>query len=83
MVTAQLIQVAVFLAAAAIAAPVGRSLRIGAVLGYLAAGVIIGPYVLGPLYALDDVGKLLHFGEFGVVMQLGGMGERAHMTSAL
>jgi len=70
MVTAQLIQVAAFLAAAAIAAPLGRSLRVGAVLGYLAAGVIIGPYVLGPLYALDDVGKLLHFGEFGVVMLL-------------
>src|SRR6188474_3187675 len=70
MVTAQLIQVAVFLAAAAIAAPLGRSLGMGAVLGYLAAGVIIGPYVLGPLYALDDVSKLLHFGEFGVVMLL-------------
>ncbi len=70
MATAQLIQVAVFLAAAAIAAPVGRSLRMGAVLGYLAAGVIIGPYVLGPLYALDDVGEVLHFGEFGVVMLL-------------
>jgi glutathione-regulated potassium-efflux system protein KefB len=70
MVTAQLIQVAVFLAAAAIAAPVGRYLRMGAVLGYLAAGVIIGPYVLGPLYALDDVGEVLHFGEFGVVMLL-------------
>ena len=70
MVTAQLIQVAVFLAAAAIAAPLGRSLRMGAVLGYLGAGVIIGPYVLGPLYALDDVSKLLHFGEFGVVMLL-------------
>jgi monovalent cation:proton antiporter-2 (CPA2) family protein len=70
METAQLIQVAVFLAAAAIAAPLGRSLRMGAVLGYLAAGVVIGPYVLGPLYALDDVGELLHFGEFGVVMLL-------------
>src|SRR5262245_24464461 len=70
MVTAQLIQVAVFLAAAAIAAPLGRSLGMGAVLGYLAAGVIIGPYVLGPLYALDDVSQLLHFGEFGVVMLL-------------
>ena len=70
MVTAQLIQVAVFLAAAAIAAPLGRSLRMGAVLGYLAAGVIIGPYVLGPYYALDDVDKLMHFGEFGVVMLL-------------
>ncbi|MET0156537.1 MAG: monovalent cation:proton antiporter-2 (CPA2) family protein, partial [Methyloceanibacter sp.] len=70
METAQLIQVAVFLAAAAIAAPLGRSLRMGAVLGYLAAGVVIGPYVLGPLYALDDVGEFLHFGEFGVVMLL-------------
>src|SRR5680860_1244671 len=70
MVSAQLIQVAVFLAAAAIAAPLGRFLRMGAVLGYLAAGVVIGPYVLGPLYALDDVGEFLHFGEFGVVLLL-------------
>jgi glutathione-regulated potassium-efflux system protein KefB len=70
MAMAQLIQVAVFLAAAAVAAPVGRSLRVGAVLGYLGAGVVIGPYVLGPLYALDDVGELLHFGEFGVVLLL-------------
>ncbi len=38
MATAQLIQVAVFLAAAAIAAPLGRASRMGAVLGYLAAG---------------------------------------------
>jgi glutathione-regulated potassium-efflux system protein KefB len=70
MVTAQLLQVAVFLAAAAIAAPLGRYLRMGAVLGYLAAGVIIGPYVLGPFYALNDVGEVLHFGEFGVVLLL-------------
>ena len=70
MVSAQLIQVAVFLAAAAIAAPLGRFTRMGAVLGYLAAGVIIGPYVLGPLYALNDVGEILHFAEFGVVMLL-------------
>ncbi|MGD9500996.1 MAG: monovalent cation:proton antiporter-2 (CPA2) family protein [Methyloceanibacter sp.] len=70
METAPLIQVAVFLAAAAIAAPLGRTLRMGAVLGYLAAGIVIGPYVLGPLYALNDVGELLHFGEFGVVMLL-------------
>jgi monovalent cation:proton antiporter-2 (CPA2) family protein len=70
MTTAQLIQVAVFLAAAAIAAPLGRFFRIGAVLGYLAAGVLIGPYALGPLYALDNVEKVLKFGEFGVVMLL-------------
>jgi monovalent cation:proton antiporter-2 (CPA2) family protein len=70
MTEAQLIQVTVFLAAAAIAAPLGRFLGIGAVLGYLAAGVVIGPYVLGPLYALDHVEKVLEFGEFGVVLLL-------------
>ncbi|HSD93051.1 MAG TPA: monovalent cation:proton antiporter-2 (CPA2) family protein [Methyloceanibacter sp.] len=70
MVSAQLLQVAVFLAAAAIAAPLGRLTRMGAVLGYLAAGVVIGPYVLGPFYALTDVGEVLHFGEFGVVLLL-------------
>ncbi len=70
MTEAQLIQVTVFLAAAAIAAPLGRYLHIGAVLGYLAAGVIIGPYVFGPLYALDHVEKVLKFGEFGVVLLL-------------
>jgi len=70
MVPAELIHVAVFLAAAAIAAPLGRLLRVGSVLGYLAAGVIIGPSVLGPLYGLDDVESLLYLGELGVVMLL-------------
>jgi glutathione-regulated potassium-efflux system protein KefB len=70
MVQAELIQVTVFLAAAAVAAPLGRTLRIGAVLGYLAAGIVIGPYLLGPLYQLDDVEGILHFAEFGVVMLL-------------
>jgi monovalent cation:proton antiporter-2 (CPA2) family protein len=70
MVSMQLIQVAVFLAAAAIAAPLGRALRMGAVLGYLAAGVLIGAYILGPLYQLNNVENILHFGEFGVVMLL-------------
>jgi monovalent cation:proton antiporter-2 (CPA2) family protein len=70
MVSAQLLQVAVFLAAAAIAAPLGRFTRMGAVLGYLAAGIVIGPYVLGPFYALTDVSDVLHFGEFGVVLLL-------------
>src|SRR5687767_8606261 len=70
LISEQLIQVAVFLAAAAIAALLGRWLRMGAVLGYLAAGIIIGPYALGPLYQLNDVESILHFGEFGVVMLL-------------
>jgi glutathione-regulated potassium-efflux system protein KefB len=68
--TTALIQVVVFLAAAAIAAPIGRYLGIGAVLGYLAAGVVIGPYVLGRYYAFEDADQVLHFGEFGVVLLL-------------
>jgi hypothetical protein len=43
----QLVQAAVFLAAAVIAAPLGRFLRMGAVLGYLAAGVLIAPTFSG------------------------------------
>ena len=42
-----LLQAAVLLAAAAIAAPLGRMLKVGSVIGYLAAGVLIGPAVAG------------------------------------
>ena len=70
MVSVQLIQVAVFLAAAAIAAPLGRFLRLGSVLGYLAAGVVIGPFGIGLIYSLYDVENILHFAEFGVVLLL-------------
>ena len=70
MVSIQLIQVAVFLAAAVIAAPLGRFLRLGSVLGYLAAGIVIGPFGIGLIYSLYDVENVLHFAEFGVVMLL-------------
>jgi glutathione-regulated potassium-efflux system protein KefB len=70
-----LIHVALFLAAAAVAAPVAKSLRIGTVLGYLLAGVLIGPFVLGRLtsFGIDDLyeaNEILHFAEFGVVLLL-------------
>lgn len=64
-----LIQIAVFLAAAAIAAPVAKRLKIGAVLGYLAAGVLIGPNGIGASYSIE-VENILHFAEFGVVLLL-------------
>ena len=57
----------VFLAAAVVAVPVFRKAGFGAILGYLAAGLIIGPSVLG---LISDVDAILHFAEFGVVLLL-------------
>jgi monovalent cation:proton antiporter-2 (CPA2) family protein len=65
-----LVQICLFLAAAAIAAPVARRLGISSVLGYLLAGVLIGPFGFGLLYQGIDVQTILHFAEFGVVMLL-------------
>jgi glutathione-regulated potassium-efflux system protein KefB len=55
------------LAAGVVAVPLFRFLKLGAVLGYLAAGVLVGPHVLK---LIDDPGAVLHVAEFGVVMFL-------------
>jgi monovalent cation:proton antiporter-2 (CPA2) family protein len=65
--TGVLFEVAVLLLAAVIAIPLFRRLRLGAVLGYLAAGVVIGPWVLG---VVSNVENILQFSEFGVVLLL-------------
>ena len=62
-----LAQVALFLAAAVVAAPLAKLLRVGNVLGYLLVGVLIGPAVLG---LVPDVDSVLHLAEFGVIMLL-------------
>ncbi len=62
-----LLQAFVYLAAAVIAVPVAKRLGLGSVLGYLIAGVLIGPSVLRLVGGGDDV---LHVAEFGVVMLL-------------
>ena len=58
----------VYLAAATVAAPLGRRLGIGAVLGYLVMGALIGPSGLG--WTGRDAEEVLHFAEFGVVLML-------------
>lgn len=58
----------VYLAAAVVFVPVATRLGLGSVLGYLLAGVAIGPYLLG--FIGDEGGDIMHFAEFGVVMML-------------
>ncbi|MEH0887565.1 glutathione-regulated potassium-efflux system protein KefB [Enterobacter sp. UNJFSC 003] len=53
-----------FLFAAVVAVPLAARLGIGAVLGYLLAGIAIGPWGLG---FISDVDEILHFSELGVV----------------
>lgn len=62
-----LYQATIYLAAAVIAVPFAARLGLGSVLGYLAAGIIIGP-VLGLVGS--ETQELQHFAEFGVVMML-------------
>lgn len=58
----------IYLAAATLAAPLGRRLGIGAALGYLVVGALIGPAGLGLTGQNGD--EVLHFAEFGVVLML-------------
>ena len=57
----------IYLIAALIAVPISRKLGFGSVLGYLAAGIIIGPFGLG---FITDTEHILHFAELGVVFLL-------------
>ncbi|MCM4153391.1 potassium transporter [Arenibacter sp. N53] len=58
----------VFLAGAIICVPIAKKLGLSSVLGYLLAGILIGPYILG--FVGDEGQDILHFAEFGVVMML-------------
>ena len=60
-------QVAIFLAAAVIVVPLAKRAGLGSVLGYMLAGVIVGPWALNLVH---DEQAILHFAEFGVVLLL-------------
>jgi len=61
------LQATIFLGAALIAVPLAARLGLGSVLGYIAAGIVIGP-ILG--LTGNDTSGLQHFAEFGVVVML-------------
>ncbi len=62
-----LLSVFIFLCAACVLVPISKLSGLGSVIGYLVAGVLIGPSVLG---LISDPITILHFAEFGVVMML-------------
>jgi glutathione-regulated potassium-efflux system ancillary protein KefC len=57
----------IYLAAAVIAVPLSKAVGLGSILGYLGAGIAIGPWGLGLVTNVEDI---LHFAEFGVVLML-------------
>ncbi len=62
-----LVDAVVYLGAAVIAVPISKRLGLGSVIGYLIAGIVIGPW---GLHLIDDAETILHFSEFGVVLLL-------------
>ncbi len=63
----QLINAIFYLVAAVIAVPIFERLRLGAILGYLAAGVVIGPFGIA---LISNPADTLHLAELGVVLLL-------------
>jgi CPA2 family monovalent cation:H+ antiporter-2 len=63
-----LTQAIVFLAAGVLCVPIAKRLGLSSVLGYLIAGILIGPFVLGLIGQRGE--DVMHVAEFGVVMML-------------
>lgn len=65
----------IFLVAAVVVVPVFKKLGLGSVLGYLTAGMLIGPWGLGLVTGVEDI---LHIAEFGVILLLFVIGLELH-----
>jgi CPA2 family monovalent cation:H+ antiporter-2 len=62
------IQAIVYLTSAVVCVPIAKKLGLSSILGYLFAGIVIGPFVLGFIGSEGE--DIMHFAEFGVVMML-------------
>ncbi|WP_339703892.1 monovalent cation:proton antiporter-2 (CPA2) family protein [Algoriphagus aquimarinus] len=65
-----LLNAILYILAAIICVPVAKKLGMGSVLGYLIAGILIGPYLLGFITNEGEGQDIMHATEFGVVMML-------------
>ncbi|MGN6648262.1 MAG: monovalent cation:proton antiporter-2 (CPA2) family protein [Cytophaga sp.] len=63
-----LFQTVIYLSASVVCVPIAKRFAMGSVLGYLLAGMLIGPFVLG--FVGKEGKAVMHFAEFGVVMML-------------
>ncbi len=66
-IPAWLINSLIYLGAAVLVVPLSKALGLGSIIGYLVAGIAIGPWGLGLVTNVEDI---LHFAEFGVVLML-------------
>jgi len=64
---AWLVNSLIYLGAAVFVVPLSKALGLGSIIGYLVAGIAIGPWGLGLVTNVEDI---LHFAEFGVVLML-------------
>lgn len=63
-----LFYIIIFLAGALVCVPIAKRFGLSSILGYLLAGIVIGPFVFG--FVGEEGKEILHFAEFGVVMML-------------
>lgn len=62
-----LLNIFIFLVTACMIVPIAGRFKMGAVLGYLLSGILIGPYAFG---FIENPQEIMHFAEFGVIMML-------------
>lgn len=65
-----LINAIIYILAAVIFVPFAKRIGLGSILGYLIAGIVIGPFVLGFISNKGEGHDIMHNAEFGVVMML-------------